>query len=205
MRKKIKLILTTLFITAVVIASIIEIGKILNISESNIEYNDFKKSTVTAGPPNTFTAGSLSGANASAMYLFIPDHRHFCAGHGWAIALKKEYSSGSIGVPDMVGTGNIRKEEVTYEKVRTVEMAQSIAYGLAFGASDADMQRIVWASDTWTEYTGRKNCLVVEGQDSISTNDTTIRGKATRFANFVYRALNDDRKIRFMVNSNNRI
>ena len=206
MRKKIKLILTTLFITAVVIASIIEIGKILNISESNIEYNDFKKSTATAGPPDSFTAGSLSGANTNAMYSFIPDHMHYCGGHGWALTLRKFYLPNSYPiVPDRGGAG--RKEEVTYEKAKTVEMAQSVAYGMAFrnkNNNDLAMQHLIWSSRTWKDYTN--GCCLVEESDSytVYTWSSGLEGRATQFANFVYRALNDNRKIKFMVNSNRR-
>ncbi len=203
MRKKIKLIFTTIFLTAVLIASIIEIGKVLNISESKIEYSEIRENTATAEAPSSFTAGSLGGANTSHMYLFIHDHKHYCGGHGWGLTLRKYYSENGDPVPDKVGE-HIRKEEVTFKLEKTVEMAQSIAYGMKFGASDEELQNIVWAVKPWTAYTGGANCLI-EPSDKVvlSTSSGGIQGRATQFANFTYRALSG-RKIKFNINSNKR-
>lgn len=76
MRKKIKLIFLSIGLSIVLIAGIIELGKILNVVSTQETSQGLKGTSVTAFPypPKglEFTGGSLDGANCSAMYYFVP-------------------------------------------------------------------------------------------------------------------------------------
>ena len=195
MRKKIKSIIITAFLSAVLIAGIIEIGKVLNICQSDMEEKELNKMSANAMDSVFTWPQSLSGARTDHMYTFIPDGNTFCGGHGWTLTLRKYYASGQTPVPDIAGGG--RAQQVTYSLSKTTEMAQSIAYIRAFGGSAEDIQYVVWASRDWSKYTGGTSCLVDSSQ-AVNVTTTTrkgLQGRATQFANFVYQALNGSQKL----------
>ena len=206
MRKKIKLFIITIFLAIACIAGIIEIGKIFNVKESNTKNDNLKQITANAYVGEEYPAGSLeNGADTSEMYNFIPGGDTFCAGKGWALTIRSQYSGDSTKLPDPGSSGG-RKEEVIYKHSWTTEMAQSIAYARAFGGSSVkneEIQRLVWASGVWSSYTNG-SCLVDDSDVvEINTESSGIEGRATQFANFVYRALNGDGKLGLSISKGN--
>lgn len=199
MHKKLKkIIIITVALVVLAIASIIEVERILDISKTEIESKSIEKISAMADS-GTLTGGSINGAATDHMYNFIPGGNTFCAGHGWTIAIRTEYSTKGKIMPDM-GSGG-RLEEVKYTPYQTVEMAQSIAYIRAFSTDNSAIQNIVWESKKWKDKTGGKSCLLDESVDGtrVTVETAGIQGRATQFANFVYRALNNEQKLNLSV------
>ena len=190
MRKKIKLIFLSLGLSIVLIAGIIELGKILNVVSTQETSQGFKEMIQATLPPKglQFVAGSISGADCSAMYSFVPGA--YCARHEWEIARHVHYDASSTVISDLAGPG--RSQEVTYEYLKTVEMAQSMAYAQYFTVNgnwtrDYEMQRIVWGSWQFKQYTGGDSGLVedVAEQGTWTTASDGMKGRSYQFANFV--------------------
>lgn len=100
----------------------------------------------------------------------------------------------------ILGVGLVSKDEIIKQITGTdanaspgdvVEEAQSIAYAEWVGATEEERQNLIYASDQWLPYTG-VSCLAddVERLPPYKTTDPGIYGRSTKFANFVYKALN---------------
>ena len=113
-------------------------------------------------------------------------HGTYCGGHTWTIARRRTYSgSGTI----IVDSGGGRQQQTTYKLTKTTEMAQSVAYAKVFGASDREVNELLWASDQWLSFT-RVSCLAPDSaRTSFSTNSGGIYGRSYRYANFIYNTL----------------
>ncbi len=196
MRKKIKLIFLSLGLSIVLIAGIIELGKILNVVSTQEMSQGFKETVVSAAPqwPTKHTEGSLGGANCSTMYNFAPGY--YCARHEWEIARHMSHDSSSVVISDPAGGG--RAQEITYEFLKKTEMTQSIAYAQNYEVGgktdDWTMQRIIWGSWQFKAYTGGDCGLVedVKEDGTWTTASNGMIGRSYQFANFVYKALDEE-------------
>lgn len=194
MRKKIKLIFLSIGLSIVLIAGIIELGKILNVVSTQETSQGFKETVVTAAPRAGHTEGSLSGANCSTMYNFAPGY--YCARHEWEIARHMSHDASTVVISDPAGGG--RAQEIKYKYEKTTEMTQSIAYARNYTVngqktSDYEMQRIIWGSWQFKAYTGG-DCGLLEDVKQDGTWTTTslnMRGRSYQFANFIYKALDE--------------
>ena len=85
------------------------------------------------------------------------------------------------------------RQETTYNLLKTGELAQSIAYAKWQGASNAVMQNIIWSSWQWSSYA--PNCLTGSDGHTLNVNSAGIAGRSQRFANFIYRALENEQTL----------
>ncbi len=194
MKNKLKYGCIVILLVSAILVTLIQIGKILNVSETKeVSQNVEDVVASAASEPPIFGGNLQNGANANEMYLFRRDT--FCAGFGWSLPRRLTYhENDKTYVPD--GGVGAAQQYVEWHHEKTVDIPQSVAYARANGATDVELQDVVWASWQWqgTSYDG-STCLI--GVDTnLKTNpyDGTIRGRSNQFCNFIYRALYKDNK-----------
>ena len=113
----------------------------------------------------TITGGNINGAATGQQYTYFPGT--YCGGHLWKIDRRKTYEGGGLQIVDQAGAARIlqplsiartyaagnariaysggsgRKQQTTYTWKKTTEMAQSIAYGKIFGATDKQVNQLI--------------------------------------------------------------
>lgn len=127
-------------------------------------------------------------------------HGSYCGRHVWEIARHARHDSSSTVISDYVGNG--RAQRITYKYAKTTEMSQSLAYAQKYTlsgtkTSDYEMQRIVWGSWQFKQYTGGDSGLVedVKQDGTWTTTSDGMKGRSYQFANFIYKALDDQGRL----------
>ncbi len=139
MKKAIKEVCAILLVVSAIVLAMIESGKLLNVKKSDNNMQNVKDITAKAG-------GGLTGSgNCDAMYYFVGGET-YCGAEQWALSLRKSYSESEPILPDNKGTSAV-EETVNFGAVlKSGAIPQSIAYAKAHGASQRDIQLLVWAS-----------------------------------------------------------
>ena len=142
--------------------------------------------------------GNIDGCNTYELYTMgSSDGRiYYCANPLYSSARRVTNSKQTDKYPVIMDGGYpASRQETTYSFLKSGEAAQSIAYAKWQGASNAVMQNIVWASWQWSSYA--PNCLTGNDGYSLSVNSGGLYGRSQRFANFIYRALENQTTLNY--------
>ena len=142
--------------------------------------------------------GNIDGCNTYELYTMpSSDGRiYYCANPLYSSARRATNSKQTDKYPVIMDGGYpASRQETTYSFLKSGEAAQSIAYAKWQGASNAVMQNIVWASWQWSSYA--PNCLTGNDGYSLSVNSGGLYGRSQRFANFIYRALENQTTLNY--------
>ena len=160
-------------------------------SDSNIE-------ATTSNAGGSVVLGNIDGCNTYELYTMgSSDGRiYYCANPLYSSARRVTNSKQTDKYPVIMDGGYpASRQETTYSFLKSGEAAQSIAYAKWQGASNAVMQNIVWASWQWSSYA--PNCLTGNDGYSLSVNSGGLYGRSQRFANFIYRALENQTTLNY--------
>lgn len=195
MRKKAKMLSLIIFSVVILIASIMQLARLLNISETRVTSKEIQDIVASLGEGG-FTAGDIdAGKDATHMYTYIDDA--YCGDEIWQLRRTLQFSENGQEVVDYVGSNKkFVKQEVDYDlsKGKTINVPQCIAYARFCGLRDSALQEVVWASWQWSGY--EDTCLhTYNRNNTISAQSANTAGRSYQFANFVYLALNDEGKL----------
>lgn len=185
----IKIISMLLFVTIIVLFFILKIFY-------NVTKTDVKDISSNAG--ESVIIGDIDGCNALELYTMpSSDGRIYYCGNPLASSARKVTNSKQTDkYPVIMDGGYIgARQESTYNLLKSGEIAQSIAYAEWQQTSKPAIQKIIWASWQWSDYA--PNCLTGNDEYTLNVNSGGMLGRSQRFANFIYRALENETTLNY--------
>jgi len=185
----IKIISMLLFVTIIVLFFILKIFY-------NVTKTDVKDISLNAG--GSVIIGDIDGCNALELYTMpSSDGRVYYCGNPLASSARRVTNSKQTDkYPVIMDGGYIgARQETTYNLIKSGEIAQSIAYAEWQQTSKPAIQKIIWASWQWSDYA--PNCLTGDDEYTLNVNSGGMLGRSQRFANFIYRALENETTLNY--------
>ncbi len=137
--------------------------------------------------------GNIDGCNTYELYTMpSSDGRVYYCGNPLESSARRVTNSKQTDKYPVIMDGGYAasRQETTYNLIKSGKIAQSIAYAKWQGASNSELQNIIWASWQWSSYA--PNCLTGNDGLALSVNSAGVQGRSQRFANFIYRALENE-------------